>query len=121
MTELFCDLWDGTLGNEDLDFSSVDKSRAPMTSIEAQRKPVDVAGRQMSASVKTASKTLDLLRPLPLLPLAELTREGVKSYVDAQKELMDVMVKPNGEPKRAHKPERHAKRSPKSKAAAAAA
>ncbi len=89
--------------------------------VEAQRKLVDVAGRQMNASVKTAGKTLELLRPFPFLPLAELTREGVKSYVDAQKELMDVMVTPNGEHKRAHKPERHAKRSPKSKAAAAAA
>jgi hypothetical protein len=55
------------------------------------------------------------------LPLAELTREGVKSYVDAQKELMDVMVKPGGEHKRAHKVEHRAKRTPKRHAAAAAA
>jgi len=78
--------------------------------IDAQRKLVDVAGRQMNANVKNAGKTLELLRPFPFLPLAELTREGVKSYVNAQKELMEVMVKPNGEHKRAHKPERHAKR-----------
>src|ERR1039457_4771003 len=88
--------------------------------IDAQRKLVDVAGRQMNASVKTAGKTLELLRPFPFLPLAELTREGVKSYVGAQKELMDVMVKPVVEHKRAHKPEHHAKRSPRKAAAAAA-
>jgi hypothetical protein len=70
----------------------------------------------MNANVKSAGKTLELLRPFPFLPLAELTREGVKSYVDAQKELMDVMVRA-GEQKRPHKPEHRAKR----KAAAAAA
>jgi len=88
--------------------------------IDAQRKLVDIAGRQMNANVKTAGKTLELLRPFPFLPLAELTREGVKSYVDAQKELMDVMVKP-GEHKRAHKVEHRAKRAPKRHAAAAVA
>ena len=88
--------------------------------IDAQKKLVDVAGRQMNASVKTAGKTLELLRPFPFLPLAELTREGVKSYVDAQKELMEVIAKPNGEHKRVHKTERHAKRTPKKAAAAAA-
>jgi hypothetical protein len=35
--------------------------------------------------------------------LGELTREGVKNYVDAQKELIDVMVKPGAEHKHAHK------------------
>ncbi|MBZ5613231.1 MAG: hypothetical protein LAO23_04410 [Acidobacteriia bacterium] len=88
--------------------------------IDAQRKLVDVAGRQMNANVKTAGKTLELLRPFPFLPLAELTREGVKSYVDAQKELMDVMVKPGGEHKRPHKVEHRTKRTPKRHAAAAA-
>jgi len=89
--------------------------------IDAQRKLVDVAGKQMNANVKTASKTLELLRPFPFLPLAELTREGVKSYVDAQKELMDVMAKPNGAHKRAPKVTHRAKRSTKKHAAAAAA
>ncbi len=88
--------------------------------IDAQRKLVDVAGRQMNAGVKSATKTMELLRPFPFLPLAELTREGVKSYVNAQRELMDVMVKPGFEPKRAHKPAPHAKRSAKKHAAAAA-
>jgi hypothetical protein len=89
--------------------------------IDAQRKLVDVAGRQMNTNVKTAGKTLELLRPFPFLPLAELTREGVKSYVDAQKQLMDVMVKPNGEHKRPHKVEHRAKRPAKKHAHAAAA
>jgi hypothetical protein len=90
--------------------------------IAAQKQLVDTAGRQMNANVKTAGKTLDLLKPFPFLPLNELTKEAVKSYVDAQKALMNVMVKPvNGHkpapkaPRAAHKP------MAKAKAAAAVA
>src|SRR5271167_3879207 len=64
--------------------------------VEAQKRLVGVAGRQMDANVKTAGKTLELLKPFPFLPVNELTREAVKSYVDAQKALMEVMVKPAG-------------------------
>jgi len=85
--------------------------------IDAQKKLVDLAGKQMNANVKTATETLELVRPFPFVPLAELTREGVRSYVDAQKALMDMMVKPVGK----HKPERHKKPVRAKKAAAAAA
>ena len=40
--------------------------------IEAQKKLVDVAGKQMNNGVKMAGKTLDVMRPFPFLPLAEL-------------------------------------------------
>jgi hypothetical protein len=74
----------------------------------------------MNTGVKTAGKTLELLKPFPFLPVSELTREAVKSYVDAQKALMDVMVKaPNGA-KASAKAEHHTRR-PGKKAAAAAA
>ncbi len=61
--------------------------------LEAQKRLMDVAGQDMNASVETAGKTLELLKPYPFLPVSELTREAVKSYVDAQKALMDVVVK----------------------------
>jgi len=91
--------------------------------IEAQKKLVDIAGKQMNANVKTAGKSLELLRPFPFLPLAELTREAVKSYVEAQKALMDVMVKPAGEHKHPAKPAQRTKKlaAPARKTAAAAA
>jgi hypothetical protein len=91
--------------------------------IEAQKKLVDITGKQMNATVKTASKTMDLLKPFPFLPFAELTREGVRSYVDAQKALMDAVVKPATEHKHPGKPFRRVKRpaSRTHKAAAAAA
>ncbi len=77
--------------------------------IEAQRKLVDLAGKQMNANVKTAGKVPELLKPFPFVPFTELTREGVRSYVDAQKALMDVMVKPGGEHKARGKAKHHAK------------
>lgn len=88
--------------------------------IDAQKKLVDVASRQMNAEVKTAAKTVELLRPLPFLPLGELAREGVKSYVDAQKELINVVAKPGAEHKHAPKVEHHTKRSRERHAAVAA-
>jgi len=77
--------------------------------LDAQKKLFDLASRQMSVSVKTAGEAFDIVRPFPL-PLADLTREGVKSYVDAQKALVDVMLKPRNGHKPAGKAERHVKR-----------
>jgi hypothetical protein len=70
----------------------------------------------MNTSMKTAGKTMELLKPFPFLPVSDLTREAVKSYVDAQKALMDVMVKPP----HVAKAERHT-RKPAKKAKVAAA
>ena len=74
--------------------------------MDAQKKLFDLASRQMSFNVKAAGRATDLLKPLPYVGLAELTREGVRSYVDAQKTLMDVMLKPGN----AHKPKAKAER-----------
>jgi hypothetical protein len=81
--------------------------QATETFIDAQRKLVDLAGQQMNANVKMASKSLELLKPFPFVPFTELTREGVKSYVDAQKALIDVMIKPAGEHKHAGTAKHH--------------
>jgi hypothetical protein len=74
--------------------------------INTQERIVEVAGKQMNANVKSAGKTLELLRPLP-------------------KTLMDAMVRATGEHKRAAKPVRRGKKpaahAKKKKAAAAAA
>jgi len=85
--------------------------------IDAQKKLLDVAGKQMNANVETVGKSFDLLKPFPFLPVTELTREAVRSYVDAQKALMDVMVKAPGKPKPAAKVQRRGKRAKKPVAA----
>ena len=80
--------------------------------LEAQKGLVGVAGRQMNSGVKTAGRAMDLLKPFPFLPVNELTREAVRSYVDAQKALMEVVVKAPHEAKAPHtvrKPGRKAK------------
>jgi len=74
----------------------------------------------MNANVKTVGKTMELLKPFPFLPLNELTREAVKSYVDAQKALMDVMVKVPLDVKTGTKPQRRTRKSMKKESAAAA-
>lgn len=85
----------------------------------AQKKLVEIAGRQMNAEVKRADKAVELLKPLPFPPLADLTREGVRSYVAAQNVLVDVVV--NGQHKAAPKVEHRVNRSAKAKTVAAVA
>ena len=53
---------------------------------------------------------MELLK-FPTVPLAELTREGVQSYVNAQKALMEVVLKPTERTKHVTKPApRHVKK-----------
>jgi hypothetical protein len=60
--------------------------------IEAQKKLLDIAGRQMNINMKTISKAMETVTPFRI-PLASLTGEGVKSFVDAEKALIDTMMK----------------------------
>ncbi len=92
---------------------------ATVSLIYAQKKLVAVAGRQMNAGVKRTDKAVGLLKPLPFPPLADLTREGVKSYIAAQNALVDVVV--NGQHKAASKVEHRDNRSAKAKTVAAVA
>ena len=49
-----------------------------------------------------------MIAPFPFIPIPDLTREGVKNFVTAEKALIDtVMHRP--EPKRAAKPVAHRK------------
>jgi hypothetical protein len=92
--------------------------------LEAQKKLVDIAGKQMNANMKTAGKSLELLRPFSFVPLSEQTQEGVNAYANAQKALMEVVGKPAGKHKAPGEPAHHAKKSAqakKEKAKAAAA
>jgi hypothetical protein len=57
--------------------------------MDAQKKLFGLAAQQMKANVKAAGRTMDTMKPM--VPVAELTRGGVKSFVDAQKALIDVL------------------------------
>lgn len=90
-------------------------SEATDSFIEAQKKLLDVMGQQMSVNLKAATRTLELVSPSRLMPVANITGEGVKSFVAAEKALIESMVKPHaphfvgkGE-RRPNRPVRHKK------------
>jgi hypothetical protein len=85
--------------------------------IDAQKKLFDVAGRQTNMNLKAAGRTMNLVGPLPMVPFSDLTREGVKTFVNAQKAVMDAMTHPhNGAktatPHRARRPMRTVRARP---------
>ena len=64
--------------------------------IEMQKKMLDIAGQQMNVNLKAATRALEVIKPFRLLPMANITGEGVKRFVDAEKAMIDSMIKPRG-------------------------
>jgi hypothetical protein len=62
--------------------------------IEVQKKLLDLAGQQMNVNLKAATRTFELLEPFRLLPMTNITGEGVKRFVDAEKAMIHSMIKP---------------------------
>lgn len=62
--------------------------------IDAQKKLLDVAGQQMNVNLLSANKTMQMLNPGRLMPMANLTGEGVRSFVEAEKAIIESVVKP---------------------------
>jgi hypothetical protein len=85
-------------------------TQATETFIEAQKKLMDVAGRQLNAHVKATGRTLNMIAPSALAPIPDLTREGVKNFVEAEKAVFNTVVKRHPEHKPAAKAHRRAKR-----------
>ena len=62
--------------------------------VEAQKRLLDVMGQQMNVNLDVASRTLEMMTPSRLLPMANLTSEGVKKFVDRETALIGSIVKP---------------------------
>lgn len=62
--------------------------------LDAQKKLLDVAGQQMKVNFQAANQTMEMLKPLGRIPLASLTGEGMRTFVEAEREMVDNMVKP---------------------------
>ncbi len=60
--------------------------------IEAQKKLIGVAGQQLNAGMKAAGRAVNMIAPFPFIPMPDLTREGVKSFVTAEKALIDTVM-----------------------------
>lgn len=62
--------------------------------IEAQKKMLDVVGQQMNVNLQAATKTMEMFSPARLMPVANVTGEGVKNFVNAEKAVIESMIKP---------------------------
>jgi len=60
--------------------------------IEAQKRLLDVAGQQMNVNLEATTRTLELVSPSQLTPLANRTGESVRSFVDAQRSLIGSLI-----------------------------
>lgn len=61
--------------------------------IDAQKKLLDVAAHQMTSTLQLGKRATNMSMPFRL-PIAQIAGDGVKSFIDAEKALMDSMVQP---------------------------
>jgi len=61
--------------------------------INAQKRLLDLAGQQMNANSQSLNRALDFKMPVRLMPMADIAGEGVRSFVDAEKALVNSMMK----------------------------
>ena len=62
--------------------------------IEAQKRLLDVMGQQMNVNLDAATRTIGIMSPSQLLPMANLTSEGVKNFFNTEKSLIGSLVMP---------------------------
>jgi hypothetical protein len=62
--------------------------------IEAQKRLLDVMGQQMNVNLDATTRTMELMSPSRLIPVASLTGEGVRNFIDAETSLIGSLIKP---------------------------
>lgn len=62
--------------------------------IDAQKKLLDLAGQQMNVNVQAATRAAGLVNSIRPSGLPDFTGEGVKTFVNAEKALLDSIIKP---------------------------
>jgi hypothetical protein len=81
--------------------------------IDAQKNLLDLAGQQVNVNLQVAGKLAEMANLIRLNPLPTITGDSVKSFVDAEKAVLDTIIKPNGAkstPKVVHAAKRPARR-----------
>jgi hypothetical protein len=82
--------------------------------VEAQKSLLDVMGQQMNVNLDAATRTMELVSPTQLLPMANRTGEGVKNFFDAETSLIgSLMTPPKKEVGRAKQTRARVTRRPK--------
>jgi len=66
--------------------------------VDAQKKLIELVGKQVNVNLKAAGQTLEMIAP-SANPLPEITRSGVKTFVDTEKALIDTVTKHRSETK----------------------
>lgn len=62
--------------------------------INAQKKLLDLAGQQVNVNVQAASKAMEMMETLRPRLIPDLSGESLRSFVDAEKELLSNIIKP---------------------------
>lgn len=62
--------------------------------VEAQKRLLDVMGQQMNVNLDAATRTVGLVSPSQLLPIATRTGQGVKNFFDSETSIFGSLVKP---------------------------
>ena len=70
-------------------------SKAANAFIEAQKSLLDVMGQQMNVNLDLTTRSMELMSASRLLPMANLTGQGVKSFLEAERSLLGSLVRPN--------------------------
>ncbi len=78
---------------------------------DVQKKLMDVASRQVHATLKATGRAAEMIPPIPYMAVPDLTREGVRSFVDAEKAVIDSITGRRPATKAATKPTQRGKRS----------
>lgn len=82
--------------------------------IEAQKKLLDVAGQQVNVNLQAANRAVETISTLGPRLMPNINGEGLRHFVDAEKDLISSMMKPGEEakaaPKAGHAPKRAARR-----------
>jgi len=63
--------------------------------IEAQKRLLDVIGQQMNVSLDLGTRSMEMISPSQLLPVANLTGQEVKNFFQMEKSLIGSLVKPH--------------------------
>jgi hypothetical protein len=74
--------------------------------VEAQKRLLDVMGQQMNVNLDAATRTIALMSPSQLLPMATRTGEGIKNFFEGETSMIGSLIKPGKKAVRRIKPVR---------------
>jgi hypothetical protein len=62
--------------------------------IEAQKRLLDVMGQQMNVNLDVSTRSMKMMSPSQLMPVANLTEEGVRNFFNTETNLIGSLINP---------------------------